>query len=144
MKLEQVIGARIKTLREGQGISQAELGSRMEPWMGRAWTRQAVSSAEKGARDFGAAELVAFAAVLRTNVAYLFSTTQAAVEMPGKSIAALDLYELTSDDLDNAAVRYVSERLNHAGELASKSMRLAIEASLVVDECRSLSGGDVA
>jgi transcriptional regulator with XRE-family HTH domain len=44
VKIEQVIGERIRELREGLGISQAELGNRLPL----PWPRQAVSAAEKG------------------------------------------------------------------------------------------------
>jgi hypothetical protein len=51
------------------GMSQSDLGRALAPLLGRPWSRQAVSAAEKGARDFKIAELVAIARVLGTTVA---------------------------------------------------------------------------
>lgn len=67
VKIEQVIGERIRELREGLGISQAELGNRLPL----PWPRQAVSAAEKGRRAFAAAELANFATTLGVGIADL-------------------------------------------------------------------------
>ncbi len=52
-------------------MSQADLGRALAPLLGRPWSRQAMSAAEKGARDFKVAELVAIARVLGTTVSQL-------------------------------------------------------------------------
>lgn len=93
VRLEQAIGQRIRVGREAHEWSQAELGQRLERYLGRTWTRQAVSTAEKGGRDFGASELVALAAVLGVHLGWLFTTDAAEIELPGCTITGPELYE---------------------------------------------------
>lgn len=68
-------------------MTQAQLGELLEPWLGRAWVKQAVSQAEQGRREFTAAELLALAAVLQQPLGYFFATPpgaeQFALEFPG-------------------------------------------------------------
>lgn len=71
MTVEQTIGQKIRTRREVLGLTQEELGVRLGTYLTRPWPRQAVSVAEKGGRDFRAAELVALAQVLGTTPNYL-------------------------------------------------------------------------
>ncbi|WP_046503090.1 helix-turn-helix transcriptional regulator [Streptomyces odonnellii] len=72
MKVEEVIGRNLLRIREERGLSQAELGQAVEPHLGRPWSRQAVSAAEKGRRSFTAADLLALARILNTSVPALF------------------------------------------------------------------------
>ena len=66
-----MIGQRIRARREELELSQAQLGKHMGELLGRDWPRQAVSAAERGARAFTAAELVAFAVSLQTSISGL-------------------------------------------------------------------------
>jgi 8-oxo-dGTP pyrophosphatase MutT (NUDIX family)/transcriptional regulator with XRE-family HTH domain len=68
VKVEEVVGWQVRERREALGLTQEQLGKQLEPFLGRAWSRQAVSAAEKGERSFGAAELVTLASVLRMTV----------------------------------------------------------------------------
>jgi transcriptional regulator with XRE-family HTH domain len=76
ISVEELVGANIAQARTGrppdQRMTQAQLGEAIEKYLGRSWSRQAVSLAEQGKRDFTAAELVALAAVLEVPVASLF------------------------------------------------------------------------
>jgi transcriptional regulator with XRE-family HTH domain len=69
VRIEEVIGLRIRHARKlhpsRDPLSQAALGKKMEEYLGVEWSRQAVSYAEKGRRDFKAAELAALALALR-------------------------------------------------------------------------------
>lgn len=86
MKIEEVIGERVREAREAAGWTQQELGGRLERYLGRTWSRQAVSAAEKGDRAFTAAELIAFAATFNVQMAQLFTPTETdSVEMPSGS-----------------------------------------------------------
>lgn len=69
--IEQVIGERILLRRTDLGLTQEEVGKRVGIWLGREWSRQAVSAAEKGKRAFTAAELIAVAAALGTSIGRL-------------------------------------------------------------------------
>lgn len=74
MRIEQVIGLRIqqaRKLRHATIPSQAALGRRMKKYLGVEWSRQAVSDAENGKRDFKAAELVALALALEAPISWL-------------------------------------------------------------------------
>jgi transcriptional regulator with XRE-family HTH domain len=71
VRVEQIVGSRMRERREELGLTQEHIGSQFEPLLGRPWSRQAVSAAEKGDRSFAAAELVALAAVLHVTVSDL-------------------------------------------------------------------------
>lgn len=69
----EVITARIREAREAAGLSQAELGKQLAPYLGRRWTRQEVSALEQGQRRrIYAEELVAFADVLCRPVVWFY------------------------------------------------------------------------
>lgn len=72
MRLEELVGQRIRTRREGLALTQDQLGRQLGDSLGRRWSRQAVSAAEKGERAFTAAELVAIAGALQISVGSLF------------------------------------------------------------------------
>lgn len=95
MKLEEVVGVNVARLREHKRMSQAELGDKLGQYLGKPWTRQAVSAAEKGRRAFAVAELVALASTLEADMAELLSVMLAVpdeeVELPGASIS-MDAY----------------------------------------------------
>ena len=73
VRIEESIGQRICARREELALTQQVLGEMISAHLGRAWTRQAVSSAEKGKRSFTAAELVAIAHVLGTSIGRLLT-----------------------------------------------------------------------
>lgn len=64
MRIEKIIGDRIRQGRERLGITQAELGERLAPLLGRSLSRQAISNTEAGNRSFTAVDLVAIAHAL--------------------------------------------------------------------------------
>lgn len=69
MRIEEVIGRWIAKGREETDMTQAQLGQELANVLGcEPWSRQAISTAEKGGRSFVAAELVAFAVALGCNV----------------------------------------------------------------------------
>ncbi|WP_284752624.1 helix-turn-helix transcriptional regulator [Arthrobacter sp. efr-133-R2A-120] len=70
--IEQVVGENVKRLREQRGMSQVELGEEVGGLLGSKWVPQTVSAAERGKRQFIAAELLVLANVLGCRVQYLF------------------------------------------------------------------------
>lgn len=72
MKIEEVIGANLARLRDEKGMSQSQLGDAVAEHLGKPWSRQAVSAAEKGRRAFTAADLLALARTLDVSVPALF------------------------------------------------------------------------
>ena len=73
MRLEEVIGHRLRAERERQGMTLKAMGQELETYLGKPWTPQAVWQAERGQRDFGAAQLLALALVLEIPVAQLLA-----------------------------------------------------------------------
>jgi len=88
-RLEEVIGDRMLARRTELGLTQEQVGARMGRLLGREWTRQAVSAAEKGRRAFTAVELVAIANVL--------GETLSALLTPPSDVKAIELGELTEE-----------------------------------------------
>lgn len=72
MRIEEVVGQRLREAREERGLTQEELGQRLAALLGKSWPRQTVSIAERGHRAFTALELLAFSVVLGVEVADLF------------------------------------------------------------------------
>lgn len=88
VRLEEVIGHRMRERREELHLTQEQAGQRMDALLGRPWPRQAVSAAEKGDRAFTAAELVTIAFALDTSVSWLLTPLAAsfAVQMPSGTV----------------------------------------------------------
>ena len=141
VRLEQVIGHRMRERREQMALTQEQAGQRIGELLGRPWPRQAVSAAEKGDRAFTAAELVAIAFALDTNVSWLLTPLAGGlgVEMP--SGAAVDQAKLIaavlprpSDGGDTDAVRQVLV------DLGQKIMENARAFDRLMDDVRTLYG----
>ncbi|GGQ20704.1 MULTISPECIES: helix-turn-helix domain-containing protein [Streptosporangium] len=99
MKIEEVIGANVAFLREDRGMSQAQLGEALGSYLGKPWSRQAVSAAEKGRRAFTAAELVSLALALGTSLPGLLLPMEEIPEedglLPGEVSVTQEQYERT-------------------------------------------------
>ena len=141
VRLEQVIGHRMRDRREEMALTQEQAGQRIGELLGRPWPRQAVSAAEKGDRAFTAAELVAIAFALDTNVSWLLTPLAGGlgVEMP--SGAAVDQTELVaavlprlSDGGDTDAIRQVLV------DLGRRIMENARAFDRLMDDVRTLYG----
>lgn len=68
MEIERIIGQWIARGREATGQTQAQIGAALADYLGKPWSRQSVSAAEKGDRAFTAAELIAFSLLLGCTV----------------------------------------------------------------------------
>lgn len=71
--IEQVIGENIKKRRAELGMSQAEFGREVGVYFGTDWPAQTVSAAEKGRRQFIAAEVMVLSRILHCRVQELFT-----------------------------------------------------------------------
>ena len=127
MKIEEIVGQRIRERREQLALSQAMLGKLIGEHLGRDWPRQAVSAAEKGDRQFGIAEMVAFAHVLGVSIAHLITPPAdvAAVQLaPGVScerdvvIQAVIPLMAADKPLDRELVDAYSQLLLHSRQLS--------------------------
>lgn len=92
MRIEAFVGQQIRAVRLGKELTQEELGERVEPLLGRSLSRQAVSQAEQGQRDFGIAELAAFALALEVSITGLLTPSDVeVVNLPGKNLTIPDM-----------------------------------------------------
>lgn len=136
MRVEEVVGWQVRERREARGVTQEQLGRELEPFLGRPWSRQAVSAAEKGDRSFGAAELVALAAVLHARVGDLLRLPihEAAVELGGPSAVTREmLFEVVMsgprEDMNLVGLQETLSRLAdsimHGQQDSARALKLA-------------------
>ncbi len=98
MQIEELIGRRIqalrKTMKDGEIVTQEDLGERMGTYLEKPWSRQAVSAAEKGQRSFTAVELAAFASIFEVPVQSLFQAPIDVVYLDMPSGVSVDVRNL--------------------------------------------------
>jgi transcriptional regulator with XRE-family HTH domain len=75
--LNELIGNRIREMREGREISQTDFGLQMRDLVGAGWSRQVVWQVENGQKTCSAADLIAAAQVLSCTVVDLVSSDRA-------------------------------------------------------------------
>lgn len=121
VRVEEIIGRRITWAREGRQISQAELGQELASYLGKPWSRQAVSAAEKGGRAFTAVELIALARALEVPVDRLLSPPADVdeIEMPsGQTVDRTQLRAAVGARLTTASlVDSMSDSLRILGKI---------------------------
>jgi 8-oxo-dGTP diphosphatase len=125
VRVEEVVGGQVRERREALGLTQEQLGRQLEPLLGRPWSRQAVSAAEKGDRAFGAAELVALAAVLHATVGDLLRppVQEAAVDLGGPDMVPREmlLAVVAARLRENPNFAAIQETLSLLADSAAKS-----------------------
>lgn len=85
MRVEEMVGRRIRDARQTSGLSQEELGRELRSYLGKAWPGQQVSVAEDGGRKFSALELFALGSILARPASYFFIPfTADPIEVPGE------------------------------------------------------------
>ncbi|MFJ4867773.1 helix-turn-helix transcriptional regulator [Streptomyces sp. NPDC088757] len=133
VRIEEVIGRNLRQIREGNGLSQTDLGQAMAEHLGKPWSRQAVSAAEKGRRFFTAADLLALARVLDVSIPRFFMLTDwrdegnvelaEGISMPTPEYRDRILHEvdargsaqlMTTADLQELGAALIKMRENHA------------------------------
>ncbi|MGW5333623.1 helix-turn-helix transcriptional regulator [Streptomyces bauhiniae] len=128
MRLEEVIGSQIADRRASVGMSQAELGEGLGRYLERAWSRQAVHSAEKGKRAFTAAELVAFALVLDAEVPDLMTPPigqrDGVIALPNGVIPSRKLADIVAPEApEDALTRLNLDGLHHLVPMLSGAIQ---------------------
>ncbi len=88
--LDQLVGNRIREMREGREISQTDFGQQMRDLVGAGWSRQVVWQAESGQKTCSAADLIAAAQVLGCTVVDLVSSDRA-VSLGGSQMVRTDV-----------------------------------------------------
>ena len=90
MRVEEAIGRQVSRLRARQQLSLTGLGEALGQYLDKPWSRQAVHQAERGQRAFTAAELTALALALDTSVQTLFRADDEPIELPRRTVPALE------------------------------------------------------
>lgn len=145
MRVEEVVGWQIHERREGLGLTQEQLGRHLAMYLGRPWSRQAVSAAEKGDRSFGAAELVALATVLHTTVSDLLRPPlqESSVELGGAAAVPKDLlFDVIAsrlpEDLNFDAIQHtltlLAESAARSQTDVSRTLKLAQEVDRLITQ----------
>ena len=122
-----------------------------QPLLGRPWSRQAVSAAEKGERSFGAAELVALAAVLHATVGDLLRppVQEAAVDLGGPDMVPRDmLLALVTarlrEDMNLAAIHetldVLADSLARSQENDARALKAAQDLDMLITQRVSAGG----
>jgi transcriptional regulator with XRE-family HTH domain len=151
MRIEEVIGERIKEIRELNQETQEQLGQRLGAVLGREWSRQAVSAAEKGGRAFTAAELVAIAYTLETTVPRLLTPPVGvrSIEMPGG--AQVDRADVLESALPRASAEKVFEQIRESvrtlartQEQAKQDAVASLESLALIDQQLALAADVIA
>lgn len=126
MELEEVIGTKLARLRDARGMSQAQVGEALPEYLGKPWSRQAVSAAEKGRRAFTAAELVSLALSLRVSLVELLIPLDGAdeLELPGGAKVGREAYERSIVVVDES--ERSSDLLDRLGRLHQWVYKLAV------------------
>ncbi|MDP9225588.1 MAG: helix-turn-helix domain-containing protein, partial [Actinomycetota bacterium] len=108
----ELVGRRIQMLRaqvlaadRTAAMTQEEFGQRMGEYLGRPWSKQTVSAAEKGKRNFDLQELLAITAVLGTTLEYLLSPLD-----PESHIEISERHSMTADEVGRSVVAVVVEK----------------------------------
>src|SRR5262245_50531262 len=104
MKIEEVVGQRIRAAREAKGLSQASVGLQLQEPLGKPWPGQQIYLAEVGKRRLAAAEILAFSTVLQIPIGRMFTPDDLnePIEFPSGMEAdavALAIARMDKDDL---------------------------------------------
>ncbi len=140
MRVEEVVGDRLRRERERAGLSQAQVGQYVAPLLGRVLPRQAISHAEAGKRAFTAAELVAFAHVIGCDVAKLLELPPHvdAVTMP--SGRTLDRDQFPVDESEPVSLKEWHVVLGDIMDITEEVRRLAEVAFVEVSRLAKEAG----
>ncbi|KDN75245.1 hypothetical protein DF19_25160 [Streptomyces olindensis] len=140
MKIEEVIGANLQWIREDQEMTQSQLGEAVAEHLGKPWSRQAVSAAEKGRRAFSAADLLALALVLDVSIPSFFLLRdwfREDVELPTTTVEAGAYASRVFHGMDVKAKAALLTRTS-AKTLRDAHSRVAADTSLLVEALSSV------
>lgn len=135
--VEEMVGYNVRRLRESQRLTQTELGELLGKSLGKPWSRQAMSAAEKGDRDWRAVELVAVAKALDTSVGYLMFPTgiHESIRLPAISIDAEEVIGIqVGGETPRWLTAWESVRLLH--EQIVETQRQLAKASSELEDAR--------
>lgn len=89
MTVEEIVGANVRQIREELEMTQEQLGAALGEYLGKTWTRQAVSAAEKGRRNWRATDVMGVAMILEVSAGRLLFPREAeTVDFPARGVNA--------------------------------------------------------
>jgi transcriptional regulator with XRE-family HTH domain len=146
VRVEEVVGRRVREIRDGQGMTQEQLGQEIGKLLGKPWPRQTVSAAEAGRRAFTAVELVVLARALGVYVGNLFTPPideAGAIELgPGVHLDKEDVLAALFERMDVAASRTALTLLiRSAVNLGTLSNGIQANAQFLLDHLAGISNG---
>lgn len=144
VRVEEVVGRRIRDIRDSQGMTQELLGQEIGKLLGKPWPRQTVSLAEQGRRAFTAVELVAVARVLGVYVGHLFTPPlgmpQAIEISPGVEMDSDEVMQAMFERMDVAASREALRLLIRSTDnLDSLASGLRANAQFLLDHLAGIA-----
>jgi transcriptional regulator with XRE-family HTH domain len=145
VRVEEVVGRRIRDIRDSQGMTQEQLGQDIGKLLGKPWPRQTVSLAEQGRRAFTAVELVALAKTLNVYVGHLFTPTlngsPATIELsPGVQLDSQEVMEAMFERMDVVAAQGALQTLiQSAQSLGTLSSGMRANAQFLLDHLAGIS-----
>jgi transcriptional regulator with XRE-family HTH domain len=132
MRIQERIGKRVREAREQARLTQEELGEAMayegQASLGHRWSKQTVSAAEAGKREFVAEELLVLALILEKPIWWFF----------GLGDTAADIADFDKVQLPNGF--YLPERTiqNATGRQLQRTRHLAEQFEVLTRELRSV------
>jgi transcriptional regulator with XRE-family HTH domain len=147
VRAEEVVGRRVRDIRDGQGMTQEQLGRGIGELLGKPWPRQTVSAAEAGRRAFTAVELVAIARALGVYVGHLFTPaldgSPVSIELgPGVQLDSQQVMEVMFEQMDVRAARGALQMLiQSAQSLSTLASGIQGNAQFLLDHLTGISHG---
>ncbi len=96
MSINDLVGTRIRYLRGRLKESGDRFGQRLEPYLGKPWSRQTVWEAENGKREFRIEEVFALAQAAKVTVQFFFVDPPKKTTIKWQSGSDVSATELTS------------------------------------------------
>jgi transcriptional regulator with XRE-family HTH domain len=146
VRVEELVGRRVREIREAKGMTQEQLGLEIGTMLGKPWPRQTVSAAEGGRRAFTAVELVVLARALSVYVGQLFIPpvdAPGSIELgPGVQLGEQEMMEALFGRMDVAAARGALQLLiRSAQSLDTVSSGIQANAQFLLDYLSGVSNG---
>jgi transcriptional regulator with XRE-family HTH domain len=146
VRVEEVVGRRVRDIRDAKGMTQEQLGQAIGELLGKPWPRQTVSAAEAGRRAFTAVELVAIARALGVYVGHLFTPTidgaaPVTIELsPGVQLDTKEVMEAMFERMDVVAARTALQTLiQSAQSLGTVASGIRGNAQFLLDHLAGIS-----
>jgi transcriptional regulator with XRE-family HTH domain len=123
MTPSELVGRRIVEARRRRGMSQADLGQALAPYLGKPWAKQTVARVEAGTRELSLPELLAIALVFVLPLHWFFDgddqdvTFAGGERVKGLGMVLLVMEHLPSLETGDAATAFLEQTAEREEEL---------------------------